>query len=241
MSDGLEIRGVCPDRFSAVRDAFAANFAEGAELGARFSAAIDGKVIVDLMAGWADRAMSVPFGPDTLAPVFSTTKAVTAMMIARLVSQGRLAYEQRVAEVWPEFGQAGKAGITVEQCLSHQDGLAAFTEPMDPELWFDWGAITARIAALAPLWPPGTASGYHPVIYGYVVGEDQGSRKARRLIAVSSPRSGMAEGRCIPATRPCSESGRPIQISSPSGRARSSRRAVPRVRPSTRRKISPTT
>ena len=171
MSDRLEIRGVCPDRFSAVRDAFAANFTKGAELGARFSAAIDGQVIVDLMAGWADRAMSVPFGPDTLAPVFSTTKAVAAVMIARLVSQGRLSYGQRLAEVWPEFAQAGKAGITVEQCLSHQDGLAAFTEPMDPELWFDWDAITARIAAMAPLWPPGTASGYHPVIYGYVVGE----------------------------------------------------------------------
>jgi len=171
MAGPVEIRGVCPDRFRAVRDAFAANFAESAELGARFSAAIDGEVIVDLMAGWTDRAMSVPFGPDTLAPVFSTTKAVTAVMIARLVSQGRLAYGQRVAEVWPEFGQAGKADITVEQCLSHQDGLAAFTEPMDPELWFDWDAITARIAAMAPLWPPGTASGYHPVIYGYVAGE----------------------------------------------------------------------
>ena len=171
MSQDLEIRGVCPDRFSAVRDAFAANFAEGAELGARFSAAIDGEVIVDLMAGWADRAMSIPFGPDTLAPVFSTSKAVTALMIARLVSQGRLAYGQRVAEVWPEFAEAGKAEITVEQCLSHQDGLAAFTQPMDPELWFDWDAITAKIAAMAPLWPPGTASGYHPVIYGYVAGE----------------------------------------------------------------------
>ena len=171
MSGAVEIRGVCPDRFAAVRDAFAANFAEGAELGARFSAAIDGQVIVDLMAGWADRAMSIPFGPDTLAPVFSTSKAVTALMLARLVSQGRLDYAQRVAEVWPEFAEAGKADITVEQCLSHQDGLAAFTEPMDPELWFDWDAITAKIAAMAPLWPPGTASGYHPVIYGYVAGE----------------------------------------------------------------------
>jgi CubicO group peptidase (beta-lactamase class C family) len=167
----VEIRGVCPPRFAAVRDVFAANFAERQELGARFSAAIEGEIVVDLMAGWADRAKSRPFGPDTLAPVFSTTKAMTALMIARLVSQGRLAYGQKVSEIWPEFAAAGKAGITVEQCLSHQDGLAAFTEPMDPDLWFDWEAITARIAAMAPLWPPGTASGYHPVIYGYVAGE----------------------------------------------------------------------
>ena len=171
MSTPVEVRGVCPDRFSAVRDAFLANFAAGMELGARFSAAIEGEVAIDLMAGVADRATGAPFGPDTLTPVFSTTKALTAVMIARLVGQGRLDYGQRVAEVWPEFAQGGKQDITLEQCLSHQDGLAAFTEPMDPALWFDWEAITARIAAMAPLWPPGTASGYHPVIYGYVAGE----------------------------------------------------------------------
>ena len=171
MSDAIEIRGVCPDRFVAVRDAFIANFAEGRELGARFCAAIEGEVVIDLMAGVADRATGRPFGPDTLTPIFSTTKAVTALMIGRLVGQGRLDYGQRVAELWPEFAQAGKAAVTVEQCLSHQDGLAAFIEPMDVALWFDWEAITSRLAAMAPLWPPGTASGYHPVTYGYVAGE----------------------------------------------------------------------
>ena len=171
MTESVEIRGVCPDRFRAVRDAFVANFAEGTELGARFAVAIEGEVIVDLMAGWADRDRTVPFGPDTLTPVFSTTKAVTALMLARLVSRGRLDYGQRVAEVWPEFADAGKQDITVGQCLSHQDGLAAFTRPMEVELWYDWEAITARIAAMAPLWPPGTASGYHPVLYGYIAGE----------------------------------------------------------------------
>ena len=171
MTQPAEIRGVCPDRFSAVRDAFAANFAEGAELGARFSVAIEGEVVVDLMAGWADRSQTLAFGPDTLTPVFSTTKAVTALMLARLVSQGRLDYGQRVAEVWPGFAQAGKQAITIGQCLSHQDGLAAFTESMPVELWYDWKAITDRIAAMAPLWPPGTASGYHPVLFGYIAGE----------------------------------------------------------------------
>ena len=153
MSDAVEIRGVCLGRFAAVRDAFAANFAEGAELGARFSVAIEGEVVVDLIGGWTDRSRTLAYGPDTLTPVFSTTKAIAALMLARLVGQGRLDYGRRVAEIWPEFAQAGKQDITVEQCLSHQDGLAAFTEPMDVELWYDWEAITARIAAMAPLWP----------------------------------------------------------------------------------------
>ena len=171
MVDAPVIHGPCPDRFAAVREAFAANFTEGQELGAAFAAAIDGEVVIDLCAGWADRDKTRPFDARTLTPVFSTTKAVTAIMLARLVGLGRLAYDQPVAELWPAFAQAGKGAVTVAQCLSHQDGLAAFIEPIDPALWFDWDGLCAHIAAMAPLWPPGTASGYHPATYGYVAGE----------------------------------------------------------------------
>src|SRR5258708_4275493 len=55
--------------------------------------------------------------------------------------------------------------------MSHQDGLAGFPDPMEPSLWFDWDLICARLAAMAPLWPPGTASGYHPITFGYLAGE----------------------------------------------------------------------
>ena len=166
-----EIHGVCPPAFEAVREAFAANFAQGEELGARFALALEGRVVVDLWAGHADRTGERAFDDRTLTPVFSTTKAMAALMIARLVSQGRLDYAAPVAEVWPQFAQAGKAQITVEQALSHQAGLPGFLEPMDPALWFDWDALCARLAALAPMWPPGSASGYHPVTFGYLAGE----------------------------------------------------------------------
>lgn len=159
------------DRFTPVHAAFAANFAEGLELGARFTAYVEGRAVVDLVGGWADRGRTRPFAADSLAPVFSVTKAVTAVMMARLVDAGRLAYAQPIAEVWPEFAAAGKAAVTVEQALSHQAGLPGFPEPMDPAEWFDWQAICARLAAMAPLWPPGTASGYHPLTYGYIAGE----------------------------------------------------------------------
>jgi CubicO group peptidase (beta-lactamase class C family) len=167
----FEIHGLCAPGFTALRDEFAANFAEDREIGARFALAVDGVIVADLWAGYADRAKTQPFNAQTLAPVFSTTKAVAALMIARLVDQGALAYDQPVAEIWPAFAQAGKAAITVEQVLSHQAGLSGLTEPMDPALWFDWDAIRDRLEAMAPLWPPGAASGYHPVTYGYLVGE----------------------------------------------------------------------
>lgn len=166
-----EIHGLCPERFSGVRAAFEDNFAAGQELGARFSLVERGDLVVDLWAGFADRQRAKPFDERTLTPVFSTTKAIAALLIARLVDAGKLDYAQRVADVWPEFAQAGKAAITIEQVMSHQEGLSGFPDEMEPSLWFDWDAVCAKLAAMAPLWPPGTASGYHPITFGYLAGE----------------------------------------------------------------------
>ncbi|WP_430422759.1 serine hydrolase domain-containing protein [Phenylobacterium sp.] len=167
----VDITGFAPARFAGVKDVFARAFEAGDELGARFTLVEDGEVVLDLMGGWSDRKRTVPFGEDTLVPVFSTTKSVSALMIARLVDAGRLDYGQTVASVWPEFAQAGKSAVTIEQAISHQAGLPGFPEPMDPGLWVDWDAICTRLAAMAPMWPPGSASGYHPVTVGYVAGE----------------------------------------------------------------------
>ena len=98
----VEIAGFAPARFAAVKDAFAANFDAGEELGARFTLVEAGEVVLDLWAGHADRKRTRAFDEHTLTTIFSTTKAVAALMIARLVDAGRLAYDQTVASVWPE-------------------------------------------------------------------------------------------------------------------------------------------
>ena len=175
MTDTTDIHGLCPDQFSAVRDAFAANFVDAPEglneQAARFSVCIGGETVIDLWGGWSDAARTVPFGPDTLVPVFSTGKAVMALMIASAVERGLLAYEDKVADHWPAFGQAGKDQITLGQMMSHQSGLPGFSEATEPTIWFDRQAVLDRLCAQAPMWPPGTASGYHPVTIGYLAGE----------------------------------------------------------------------
>ncbi|MES2033830.1 MAG: serine hydrolase domain-containing protein [Pseudomonadota bacterium] len=166
-----EIHGRCDAGFEDVRDAFVANFESGQELGARFALSVEGEIVVDLWAGFADRKSQVPFDDKTLTLIFSTTKAVAATMIGRLVEAGKLRYDQPVAEVWPEFAAQGKATITVEQVLSHQAGLPGFVEQIDPTLWYDPPTIAAMLAAKAPMWAPGSASGYHALTVGYLVGE----------------------------------------------------------------------
>jgi CubicO group peptidase (beta-lactamase class C family) len=166
--DAAPIAGFVAPGFEPVRAAFAANFAEGAELGAGFAAIRHGAVIVDLRGGFADRLRERPWARDTLAPVFSTTKPVAALMIARLVDQGLLDYEQLVSAIWPAFA-AGKEGVTLAQALSYQAGVPGFADPIDPALWFDPPALAAALAVLAPLWQPGTNAGYHPYTIGYIV------------------------------------------------------------------------
>ncbi len=162
---------IIPLRFAALKAQFDQHFADGEELGARFTVVERGETVFDAWGGFADREKTRAFDAQTLTPVFSTTKAVAAILIARLVDAGKLAYAQPVAEVWPEFAAAGKGEITVEQVMSHQAGLPGFLEPMDPAEWFDWDAICTRLAAMAPMWPPGTASGYHAITFGYLAGE----------------------------------------------------------------------
>ncbi len=175
MTNALELSGLCPPRFAAVKDAFASNFTDAPEglneQAARFSVVIAGETVIDLWAGFADPRAQTPFTDTTLAPVFSTGKAVMALLMASAVERGKLTYDQPVADLWPAFGANGKAEVTVAQMLSHQDGLPGFDGPADPTIWFDQRAVLDRLAAQAPMWPPGTASGYHPVTVGYLANE----------------------------------------------------------------------
>lgn len=226
-----DIQGVCPPRFAAVREAFAANFKSGEELGARFALAEEGEIVLDLRAGFADRARTKPFAADTLTPVFSTTKALAGLLIARLVDEGRLDYDQPVADVWPEFAQAGKAAATVAQALSHQCGLPGFLEPMDPALWFDWDAICAKLAAMAPMWPVGSACGYHPITFGYIAGEVFRRVDGRSMGAALREDFAEPFGLDLWIGLPDSEHGRVAEMQRPNampdfGRANDARRAA---------------
>ncbi len=165
------VEGIVAPGFERVADVFAAHLDAGEDLGAGFAALQDGEVLVEIWGGWTDRAKTQPWARDTLAPVFSTTKGVSAIIMAWCVDHGLFRYEDRIADLWPAFGAHGKDKLTIAQALSHQAGVPGFAEPIDPNLWLDPQACAEAIAALAPMWPPGSANGYHPLTWGYIVGE----------------------------------------------------------------------
>ena len=165
------INGVCDKRFSRVRDAFAANFENGEEVGASFAVTVNGEYVVDLWAGHADAGLTRPWERDTIVNVWSTGKAVTATCAHMLVDRGLLDIDAPVAKYWPEFAQAGKEKMPVRYLLSHQSGLSVIEKPLPTETFYDWDGMASALAAQKPLWEPGTKPGYQAITFGYLVGE----------------------------------------------------------------------
>ncbi|MEL6956040.1 MAG: serine hydrolase domain-containing protein [Pseudomonadota bacterium] len=172
MSD-FPISGHVAPGFEPIREAFEANFEAGLELGAGFAVWIGEDLVIDLQGGWADRGKTRAWDSKTLVPVFSTTKPISALVAARAIEAAGpdITHETPVSEVWPEFGAHGKETVTIAQMLAHQAGLPGFIEPIDPELWMNPAALSAALADLAPMWPLGEGSGYHPLTWGYLAGE----------------------------------------------------------------------
>ncbi|MGW5723549.1 serine hydrolase domain-containing protein [Amycolatopsis sp. NPDC003865] len=166
-----EVHGTHEPRFAPVRDALRRNLASGEELGASLVVDLDGELVVDLWGGFRDEARTTPWERDTITNVWSTTKTVVSLAALVLADRGDLDVFAPVARYWPEFAENGKENVEVRHLLSHTSGVSGLDQPATVEDLYDWEKTTARLAAQAPWWPPGTASGYHATNFGHLAGE----------------------------------------------------------------------
>lgn len=167
-----EVHGTCDPRFSAMRDLLQASVAQGTDVGASVAVTLGGELVVDLWGGWTDETRTVPWGRDTITNVWSTTKTMTALCALMLADAGELDFDAPVARYWPEFAAGGKGDVVLlRHLMSHTAGLPGWTAPITIEDLYDWEKVTSLLAAQEPWWEPGTASGYHAVTQGYLVGE----------------------------------------------------------------------
>lgn len=165
------LNGWCAPGFEAIADAFRENFNAYGEIGASLAISIDGVDVVDLWGGVADPATDRPWLEDSVAVVFSCTKAATALSAHVLADLVQLDLDAPVVSIWPEFAAAGKQEITTRMLLDHTAGLPAIRIPLKPDCLMDWDYMTSHLAAEAPFWTPGTQVGYHAITFGYLVGE----------------------------------------------------------------------
>ncbi|MFC4543036.1 serine hydrolase domain-containing protein [Halosolutus amylolyticus] len=158
------------------RERIAALFDRQLELGlhhgAQLAVYVDGEAVLDLAGG-----VTGPDGEETTRTqrhvLFSSTKPYAAVTLHTLVDEGELSYDDRVVDHWPEFADSGteKAEITVRQVLSHTAGLTQGEIDERPDLWDDWDACVERIEAMEPVFSPGERPAYHPLTFGWLVGE----------------------------------------------------------------------
>lgn len=182
------IGGGVAEGYGKVADAFRANFAAGREVGAAVSVYRDGVQVVDLWGGYRDGVTLQPWQADTMVNVFSSTKGVAALAVALAVSRGLFGYEDKVADHWPEFAQAGKDDVTVRQLLGHQAGLCALKPAPALADVADPDRLAPMLAAQKPLWAPGTRHGYHAITLGWYESElirrtDPAGRTLGRFLA----------------------------------------------------------
>ncbi len=147
---------------------FRENFEKLGELGAAISLWHKGEAILDLHGGFRDARREQEWTADTIVLIWSATKGLGSACVLHALQEHRIDIGQRVAEFWPEFGQAGKDRITLAQLLSHQAGLAALDRKVDI---LDYPAVIAAIEKQEPNWEPGTAHGYHARTFGFLLDE----------------------------------------------------------------------
>lgn len=164
------VGGYVHPAFQKVYDVFRKNIEENVEKGACFSAYYKGELVVDLWGGYSDIEAARKWKKDTLSIMFSSTKGVTAILVALFVQKGYLDYNKLVSYYWPEFRKNGKENITVEMLMSHQAGLSITNGTIDIRLLrTNPRKVEAFLEEQRPLWKPGTAYSYHVITYGMYV------------------------------------------------------------------------
>jgi CubicO group peptidase (beta-lactamase class C family) len=168
---GVTVHGHVAPGFERVAEAFERNVVERGELGAAFAAVRDGRMVVDLWGGLADRASGRPWREDTLQLVFSGTKGLVATCLLLLIERGELELEAPVCSYWPEFAAAGKADITVREVVAHTAGLPGIRTSLVSADLLDDRRMAALLAAQEPYPELRGTLCYHARTWGWLCGE----------------------------------------------------------------------
>ncbi|MGH2951892.1 MAG: serine hydrolase domain-containing protein [Solirubrobacterales bacterium] len=140
----------------------------------------NGRVLLDRAIGHASgngprdsaETPKVPATPATPFCVFSTSKAVTAMVVHLLHERGVLDIADRVAEHIPEYARHGKGEITIGHVLAHRAGVASLPgDALDLDLLGDRDFLLELICDAMPVSAPGKLLAYHAVSGGFILGE----------------------------------------------------------------------
>jgi len=160
MSD-VQALGLDPQKVEALLTRVRREVDEGLLPAAQVALARNGKIGVFESYGDAK--------PDSLTPIFSATKAITAAAAWLLFDNGTLAEDELVVDIIEEFGSNGKEVVTVAQLFTHTAGFPH--APFRPLQWLDKQERSDRYKQWRLSWEPGSRFEYHPSSSMWIIAE----------------------------------------------------------------------
>lgn len=160
-----------PVKLERAEELFRRQIAEGVHPGAGLAVYRYGKPVLDIQGGLADGDTDRAVSGETMFVLMSSTKPLAAACMYLLKERGLLAWEDAVCKYWPEFGKNGKEGVTLYHVMTHQGGFPATPKSLPWTDWSDWGKVVRAMEDATPTFTPGEVFAYHPVNYGWVIGE----------------------------------------------------------------------
>jgi CubicO group peptidase (beta-lactamase class C family) len=163
--------GYVAPRFVEIKNIFDEIIRTTPESGAALSIWHEGKNVVDLWGGLASRKTKALWNQNNAAVIFSCTKGLMSLAIAKLYESGKIKYDDLVTKFWPEYGESGKANTTVKELVAHRAGLPFFESDTQPDEVLNWNVMVSKIQEEKPLWNPGDHYAYHALTHGWLTGE----------------------------------------------------------------------
>ncbi|KAG2220596.1 hypothetical protein INT45_002618, partial [Circinella minor] len=167
----FQFNGYVHEDYISAESVFKKNFYTGEEVGAATAAYVDGELVLDIQGGWQDPVKKIPYTNKTLQMVFSSTKALTSIVVAQFIEKGVLDYEEKISTYWPEFAQGNKENVTLSDLMQHAAGVnylengITFAEAEDSERF-------SRILASQPHAFGGVRTrSYHAASRGWYINE----------------------------------------------------------------------
>jgi len=168
----VEVKGTVAPGYESVRDMFEANFREGREDNAQLCVYVGEELVLDL---YASLSASSTYTGDTLSNIFSSTKSLTAICMARMVDRGLLDYNEKISKYWPEFAQNGKGETTVADLMRHEAGLASFDTTLSRESLLRENIKKNKVGEVIERqeqsFPATQKRAYHAVTRGWIANE----------------------------------------------------------------------
>ena len=188
MNANKTLPGLNSDRLAYLKSVIEEDISQGKYYGMAIAVGRHGELGLHEAIGHADAEKTIPVKTDSVFSLFSTTKAITNVLVFRAIELGQFALTTRVSEIIPEFAGGLREQITFYHLLTHSSGLPSVYIPK-PGMYLDVLAdiIEAICQFVHATEEPGKRVDYSPLAHHALMGEavrrmDPHGRSYRQLV-----------------------------------------------------------